>query len=94
MQLRSGSDNGYEIIFPSMIEEEKNAQYEIYIKKANDMWDEFTTGKSKKKPPSDIHTHPDPTKKKTERPKGKPSDSTQRESKTESKQAKSLGRNS
>lgn len=77
-----------------MIEEEKNAQYETFIKKANDIWDEFTTGKAKKKPPADLNTNPELIKKKVERPKAKPSDSTQRESKAESKQAKSLGRNS
>lgn len=32
-----------------MYEEEKNQQYEVYIKKANDIWDEFTTGSKGKK---------------------------------------------
>jgi hypothetical protein len=38
------------MIFPSPYDEELNAQYENFIKKANDIWDEFTTGKVKKKP--------------------------------------------
>jgi len=38
------------MIFPSMMDEALNAQYETFIKKANDIWDEFTTGKAKKKP--------------------------------------------
>jgi hypothetical protein len=37
-------------MIPSIeIEEEKNLVYENYIKRANDIWDEFTTGKGKKK---------------------------------------------
>lgn len=50
IQLRAGEKNGYEMIFPSMMDEALNAQYETFIKKANDIWDEFTTGKAKKKP--------------------------------------------
>jgi hypothetical protein len=37
------------LIFPSLYEEEKNVIYENYIKKANGIWDEFTTGKGKSK---------------------------------------------
>jgi hypothetical protein len=37
------------LIYPSLYEEEKNLVYENYIKRANDIWDEFTTGKGKKK---------------------------------------------
>ena len=48
--MRCGSSNKFEIIFPRLYEEEKNQQYEVFIKKANDIWDEFTTGaKGKKK---------------------------------------------
>jgi hypothetical protein len=48
--MRCGSSNKFEIIFPRLYEEEKNLQYEVFIKKANDIWDEFTTGaKGKKK---------------------------------------------
>lgn len=47
--MRCGSGNNYEIIFPSLYEEEKNQQYEVFIKKANDLWDEFTTGSKGKK---------------------------------------------
>jgi len=38
------------MIFPSMMDESLNAQYEGFIKTANAIWDEFTTGKTKKKP--------------------------------------------
>ena len=48
-QLRCGSTNGYELIYPSMFEEERNLKYDGILKKANEIWDEFTTGKSKKK---------------------------------------------
>mmetsp|Transcript_39798 Transcript_39798/g.60989 ORF Transcript_39798/g.60989 Transcript_39798/m.60989 type:complete len:125 (+) Transcript_39798:1567-1941(+) len=49
-QMRSGSGNNFEIIFPSLYDEEQNKKYEVYIKRANDIWDEFTTGaKGKKK---------------------------------------------
>ena len=47
--MRCGSSNNYELIFPSLFEEEKNHQYEVFIKKANDIWDEFTTGAKGKK---------------------------------------------
>lgn len=47
MKLNEGS--GFELIYPPLGEEEKEEQYEAMIKKANDIWDEFTTGKSKKK---------------------------------------------
>ena len=46
MKLNDGS--GYELIYPPK-EEEMEEEYEAMLKKANDMWDEFTTGKSKKK---------------------------------------------
>ena len=48
-QMRCGSNNKFEIIFPRLYEEEKNQQYEVFIKKANDIWDEFTTGAKGKK---------------------------------------------
>jgi hypothetical protein len=47
MKLNEGS--GYELIYPPIGQEEKEEQYEAMLKKANDMWDEFTTGKNKKK---------------------------------------------
>ena len=48
--LRSGSGISYELIYPSMYEEEKNNHYESLLKRANEIWDEFTTGaKGKKK---------------------------------------------
>ena len=46
MKMNEGS--GYELIYPPK-EEEMEEEYEAMLKKANDMWDEFTTGKSKKK---------------------------------------------
>lgn len=46
MKLNEGS--GYELIYPPK-DEEKEEEYETMLKKANDMWDEFTTGKIKKK---------------------------------------------
>ena len=47
MKLNEGS--GYELIYPPLGDEEKEEQYEGMLKKANDIWDEFTTGKNKKK---------------------------------------------
>lgn len=34
---------GYELIFPSS-DENRNKDYESFIQKANDLWDDFTTG--------------------------------------------------
>ena len=48
-QFESGREGKYERIYPSVNDEEKNQKYEIFIKKANEIWDEFTTGKGKKK---------------------------------------------
>ena len=48
-QMRCGGSNKFDLIFPRLYEEEKNQQYEIFIKKANDIWDEFTTGAKGKK---------------------------------------------
>ncbi len=39
---------GYELIFPSS-NEERNKDYENFIQKANDLWDDFTTGGKSKK---------------------------------------------
>lgn len=39
---------GYELIYPSP-NEEKNAEFESFIEKANYLWDEFTTGNKYKK---------------------------------------------
>ena len=38
---------GFELIFPSQ-DPERNEMYEKFIKRANELWDEFTTGKVKK----------------------------------------------
>ena len=48
-QLRCGSSNGFELIYPSTFNEEVNPKYDFLLKKANEIWDEFTTGKNKKK---------------------------------------------
>lgn len=45
-EVRADSNNGYELIFPVLHDDEKNALYESYIRSANDIWDEFTTGKN------------------------------------------------
>lgn len=37
---------GYELIYPSS-SDELNQVYEMLINKANDIWDEFTTGKNR-----------------------------------------------
>ena len=47
--LRSGAKNQYELIFPSTYEEEKNPRYQELLKRANELWDEFTTGAKGKK---------------------------------------------
>ena len=39
--------NGYELIYPAP-SEQLNETYNMLIAKANDIWDEFTTGKSRK----------------------------------------------
>ena len=52
--MKSGSENRYELIFPSLYEEEKNEKYEIFLKKANEIWDEFTTVTKGKKRAAEI----------------------------------------
>lgn len=39
---------GYELIYPSR-DETRNKEYEAFIQKANDLWDDFTTGGKNKK---------------------------------------------
>ena len=46
--LRIEKKNKYELIFPAF-DEEKNEHYEMLLKKANEIWDEFTTGAKGKK---------------------------------------------
>ena len=48
-RVQVGPPNRYELIFPDLYDEERNAHYETFIKKANDIWDEFTTGAKGKK---------------------------------------------
>jgi hypothetical protein len=48
-EFEKGKGGGYELIFPVPGETkeaiEKNKLYESFLKKANDLWDEFTTGR-------------------------------------------------
>lgn len=53
-QLRCGSGNNYELLFPSFFEEEKNQKYEMLLQKANDNWDEFTCGAKGRKKASEM----------------------------------------
>jgi hypothetical protein len=48
-QVRCGGSNKFELIFPRLYDDEMNVKYEGFIKKANDIWDEFTTGAKGKK---------------------------------------------
>ena len=48
-RVTSGPPNSYELVFPDLYDEERNKHYETFIKKANDIWDEFTTGAKGKK---------------------------------------------
>jgi hypothetical protein len=41
---------GYELIFPVPDNEDLNKTYEHFILKANELWDDFTTGNKSKKP--------------------------------------------
>lgn len=41
-------NSGYEMIFPQIYDEEKHKEYETILKKAQELWDDFTTGKNKK----------------------------------------------
>ena len=45
-----GRTGGYELIFPNEKDEEVNKKYEQFVVKANELWDDFTTGKVKKQP--------------------------------------------
>lgn len=45
-RMKINEGNGLELIYPPL-EEEKEVEYEAMLKKANDIWDEFTTGKKK-----------------------------------------------
>ena len=53
-QIRVGGENRYELIFPSLYDESKNSKYEDFLKKANEIWDEFTTGTKGKKRAAEI----------------------------------------
>ena len=47
MQLNAGS--GYELIHP-VLDEEKQEEYDMLLRSAQKVWDDFTTGKKGKKP--------------------------------------------
>jgi hypothetical protein len=47
-EFERGREGGYELIFPNEKNEEINKLYEHFIVKANELWDDFTTGKGKK----------------------------------------------
>ncbi len=38
---------GYELIFPTA-DQSRNNQYEVWLKKSQEIWDEFFVGKNKK----------------------------------------------
>jgi hypothetical protein len=48
-EYEAGRTGGYELIYPIPGQSpeilEKNKLYESFIQKANDLWDEFTTGR-------------------------------------------------
>lgn len=47
-EFEKSRTGGYDLIFPSP-DEAMNKQYEAFIQKANDLWDDFTTGGKSKK---------------------------------------------
>lgn len=47
IEFEKDRTGGYELIFPSD-DPEQNLLYQSFITKANDLWDDFTTGKGKK----------------------------------------------
>lgn len=47
-EFEKGREGGYELIYPNEKNEEMNKLYEHFIVKANELWDDFTTGKGKK----------------------------------------------
>ena len=47
---------GWELLFPAA-DQAKNEQYEDMLKAANDLWDEFTTGKGKRESMMDRKAH-------------------------------------
>ena len=49
---------GYERIFPCK-DEEMNQKYEGFIVKANELWDEFTTGGKSKRVKNDVVNNTD-----------------------------------
>jgi hypothetical protein len=51
-EFERGREGGYELIFPNEKNDEMNKLYEHFIVKANELWDDFTTGKGKKGVPT------------------------------------------
>ena len=46
MKINEGS--GFELIYPPLGDDDLEAEYEAMLQKAQDIWDEFTTGKRDK----------------------------------------------
>jgi hypothetical protein len=51
-EFEKGRTGGYELIFPNENEED-NKLYELFLQKANDLWDDFTTGSKNKRSKED-----------------------------------------
>lgn len=49
VEFEKGRTGGYELIFPNESNEEEHRKYEGFLSKANELWDEFTTGSKFKK---------------------------------------------
>ena len=41
--------SGLELIFPNNYDDKKQAEYSLLLKRAQEIWDEFTTGKNGRK---------------------------------------------
>jgi hypothetical protein len=62
-----GCGSGYELIYPYYKDDDKQAEYEMLLERSNRIWDDFTTGKSKRPPPPNQDSNAKlPKKKKTE----------------------------
>jgi hypothetical protein len=54
--------SGLELIFPNNYDDKKQAEYSLLLKRAQEIWDEFTTGKNGRKkqdftPNKEIDSH-------------------------------------
>lgn len=57
--FEKGREGGYELIFPCQNDEKKNSLYQGFLQKANDLWDEFTTGNKSKKGAAQTKVEPE-----------------------------------